>query len=191
MNLYISDQHFGHKNVILFDHRPFQDVDEMNEVMISLWNGRVRDEDDVWILGDFCYRSGVSPVSILRRLRGHKHLIIGNHDGEILKNQQARSYFESIDHLLEITDNGQKIVLCHFPICDWHHMNNGAVHVFGHIHNKTHRTAQYMHSIGNAYNAAAAINGYRPCSLRELKENNERFWQQARPEKWYGFDQKV
>ena len=27
MNLYISDLHFGHKNVILFDHRPFSDVD--------------------------------------------------------------------------------------------------------------------------------------------------------------------
>ena len=23
MNLYISDLHFGHKNVILFEHRPF------------------------------------------------------------------------------------------------------------------------------------------------------------------------
>ena len=25
MNLYISDLHFGHKNVILFEHRPFSD----------------------------------------------------------------------------------------------------------------------------------------------------------------------
>lgn len=28
MNLYISDTHFGHKNVIGFDHRPFLDVNE-------------------------------------------------------------------------------------------------------------------------------------------------------------------
>ena len=31
MNLYISDLHFGHKNVILFDHRPFSDVDTMDD----------------------------------------------------------------------------------------------------------------------------------------------------------------
>lgn len=29
-NFYISDFHFGHKNVIKFDCRPFSDVDEMN-----------------------------------------------------------------------------------------------------------------------------------------------------------------
>ena len=27
MNLYTSDLHFGHKNVMLFDHRPFADVE--------------------------------------------------------------------------------------------------------------------------------------------------------------------
>ena len=37
MNLYISDLHFGHKNVILFDHRPFSDVDTMDHCLIQLW----------------------------------------------------------------------------------------------------------------------------------------------------------
>lgn len=32
MNLYISDLHFGHKNVIGFDHRPFIDTDEMDHI---------------------------------------------------------------------------------------------------------------------------------------------------------------
>ena len=29
MNLYTADLHFGHRNVINFDHRPFLDIDEM------------------------------------------------------------------------------------------------------------------------------------------------------------------
>ena len=28
MNLYISDLHLGHNNVIRFDHRPFADVED-------------------------------------------------------------------------------------------------------------------------------------------------------------------
>ena len=35
MNLYISDLHFGHKNVILFEHRPFSAVDTMDHGPMS------------------------------------------------------------------------------------------------------------------------------------------------------------
>ena len=35
MNLYISDLHFGHKNVILFEHRQFSDVDTMDDGPMS------------------------------------------------------------------------------------------------------------------------------------------------------------
>ena len=57
MKLYISDLHFGHRNVIGFDHRPFSDVEEMDRVLISLWNSRVSKDDEVYIIGDFCYRT--------------------------------------------------------------------------------------------------------------------------------------
>ena len=45
MILYTSDLHFGHSNVIGFDHRPFADVAEMDHVLIELWNGRVQPDD--------------------------------------------------------------------------------------------------------------------------------------------------
>ena len=35
MNLYISDLHFGHTNVIRFDNRPFADRDEMAESRLT------------------------------------------------------------------------------------------------------------------------------------------------------------
>ena len=38
MNLYISDLHLGHANVIKFDGRPFADVDEMDRMLIEMWN---------------------------------------------------------------------------------------------------------------------------------------------------------
>ncbi|MBP5671068.1 MAG: hypothetical protein J6X49_01640 [Victivallales bacterium] len=58
MNLYIGDLHFGHANVIKHDSRPFLDVDEMDRVMMEHWNAAVNEDDDVYVVGDFCYRSG-------------------------------------------------------------------------------------------------------------------------------------
>ena len=87
MILYTSDLHFGHSSVIRFDHRPFADVDEMDHVMIELWNGRVQPDDTVYIVGDLCYRSSHPAEWYLRQLKGHKFLVLGNHDFPILDKQ--------------------------------------------------------------------------------------------------------
>ena len=89
MILYTSDLHFGHSSVIRFDHRPFADVDEMDHVMIELWNGRVQPDDTVYIVGDLCYRSSHPAEWYLRQLKGHKFLVLGNHDLPILDNPKA------------------------------------------------------------------------------------------------------
>ena len=66
MSLYTSNLHFCHSNVIRFDHRPFADWDEMDHVLIELWNGRVQPDDTVYIVGDFCYQSDHAPEWYLR-----------------------------------------------------------------------------------------------------------------------------
>ena len=110
MNFYISDLHFGHKNVIRFDTRPFHSVDEMDEALIRLWNDKVSDKDDVYIVGDFSYRSGRQEQWYLKQLKGHKHLILGNHDIKIQDNEEAMSFFESVDQIKIIKDSDKDIV---------------------------------------------------------------------------------
>lgn len=96
MNYYISDLHFGHKNVIRFDTRPFQSVDEMDEELIRLWNNKVSDTDDVYIVGDFSYRSGRQEQWYLKQLNGCKHLILGKYLDEdknsIWRNKKENVY---------------------------------------------------------------------------------------------------
>ena len=94
MILYTSDLHFGHKNVIRFDNRPFQDVEEMDRTLIELWNNRVQPDDTVYIIGDICFRASRTPAWYLSQLKGHKILILGNHDEVVLKDQQALRLLE-------------------------------------------------------------------------------------------------
>ena len=72
---YISDCHFGHENVIQFDKRPFASAEEMDLVMIEKWKECVKNDDEVYIIGDFCYRSDKEPIWYLKRLPGKKYLV--------------------------------------------------------------------------------------------------------------------
>ncbi len=175
MNLYISDLHFGHKNVIGFDHRPFMDVDEMDHVLIQLWNSRVHKDDDVYIVGDFCYRAAKAPDWYLRQLKGHKHLIIGNHDKTVLECENTAKYLESIEKMHHVTDGDKQIVLCHYPMAEWYNSRHGSWLIYGHIHRSRDEIYQFMKTREHALNAGACINNYTPASMNELIRNNEAF----------------
>ena len=185
-NRYISDTHFGHENIL--SSRPqFHSIEEMNETMIKNWNECVDKEDHVWICGDFSYRSKVDVRKYLSRLKGHKHLIIGNHDIKWMKNFDLDRYFESVEYMTVIKDRKKSITLCHYPMMEWPQsryaqfsLEEGRTFlIHGHIHNSTNCEAyKYIrNSLPCALNCGVDINDYRPVTLEELFANNE---------KWYG-----
>ena len=176
MILYTSDIHFGHTNIIKLDHRPFADADTMDEFLIKSWNSRVNADDDVYVLGDVCYKSAKDPVWYLRQLKGHKHLITGNHDHYLLKDKNAMKHFETVDALTMIKDGDKDIILCHYPIVEWNGFFRGTWLVYGHIHNNTTNVAyQCMKNFDHALNAGCMINNYAPVSFNELVKNNREF----------------
>lgn len=134
MNYYISDLHLGHKNVIRLDHRPFFDLEQMEETIVMNWNAAVRPDDTVYILGDFCWGKADEWTRILRRLKGQKVLIRGNHD---LRNPPAKvkNLFADICPYKEIDDNGRKVLMCHYPMLFYKHSNNSNYYMLcGHVH---------------------------------------------------------
>lgn len=52
---FTSDLHFGHKNIIRFDNRPFFSVEEMDKTLIENWNRKVSADDTVYVLGDISW----------------------------------------------------------------------------------------------------------------------------------------
>ena len=77
---YISDTHFGHKNVLKYDNRPYFTVAEMDADLIRRWNNAVKPTDTVYHLGDFSWLKPAEESEILQQLNGTKILIRGNHD---------------------------------------------------------------------------------------------------------------
>lgn len=168
MIYYIGDIHFGHKNVIKYDNRPFGSIEEMDKTLIENWNSVVTDEDDVYIIGDFIYRSSHVATYYLKQLKGHKHLIIGNHDIKTIEDEVACLYFDSIERLGYVKDGDTDVVMCHYPIAEWNgkrRKKNSAYHVYSHIHNRRDETYGFMIRQKNAVNAGCMINNYTPATL--------------------------
>ena len=63
MTYFTSDQHFGHYNIIRLCGRPFKTQEEMDEILLSKWNAKVKDNDTVFILGDLFFSAAkVEPI---------------------------------------------------------------------------------------------------------------------------------
>ena len=167
MNYYLADPHFGHENIIRLCNRPFSSVEEMNTVMMNNWNRIVRPNDDIFIGGDFSFRSDKS-VDFLDSLNGRKHLIIGNHDVKNLKNKEFRDRFIEIADIITVKDNGVRIVICHYPMVEWNGMYRDAWHFFGHIHNSENNAQKIMRTISKAVNIGADCIGFTPRTAEEL-----------------------
>lgn len=176
MNYYIADLHLGHENIIRLSHRPFSSVDEMDETLIRNWNNRITPKDDVYILGDLCFRTHHdNMLHYISQLNGKKHLIIGNHDKELIKNDDLRRYFVEITSYKEISDNGQSLVLFHYPLVEWNGYYRDTIHLYGHIHNNYHNdTSKYIRGVKNAYNVGVDVLDYEPKTLKEIINRTEK-----------------
>ena len=94
MRYYIADLHFYHAALNdRMDCRGFAGVEEMNEYMIEKWNGKVRKQDDVVILGDLSFGSAKETDTLLKRLHGRLYLIQGNHDRFVRDKEMDMSRF--------------------------------------------------------------------------------------------------
>jgi calcineurin-like phosphoesterase family protein len=76
----ISDHHFGHENIIENADRPFQDLTDMHQSYVSIWNDFVDPEDTVIHVGDFCWDGVQQLRSFNEKVNGSLLLVKGNHD---------------------------------------------------------------------------------------------------------------
>lgn len=176
---FTSDTHFFHANILNFEHRPFKDVDDMNNQMIKLWNDKVTNSDSVYILGDFSFGTVEETNDILKKLNGKKILVLGNHDHFVKNHKFDQSAFLEICNYKEIEYSGKRIVMCHYPFAS---NDTKKFQLYGHIHSNTEDHIHHcpFNLPDNSYNVGADVNQYTPISIQEIlkimeeKKTNEK-----------------
>ena len=158
MKYFTADTHFNHTNMIEYCNRPFKDVNEMNNILIQNWNNKVSKGDVVYHLGDFGF-SNVEPI--LKQLNGTKILIEGSHDGNNIK--KYYKYFAKVSPLIEIHEQNQTIILCHYCMRVWAKSHYNSWHLYGHSHGR-------LEPIGKSWDVGVDNNNFYPVSFDELKD---------------------
>jgi len=151
---FTSDTHYDHKNICRATTqwkdaenltRNFSSLERMNDELVFWINKNVGQDDILFHLGDWSF-NGFENIRKFREriICKNVHLILGNHDHHIERNKDnIRSIFSSVNHYLELEigwwltakiKESQRFVLMHYPIASWNGMNDGVIHLHGHVH---------------------------------------------------------
>jgi calcineurin-like phosphoesterase family protein len=178
--------HYGHTNICRATTRwtdadnvtrDFKSLDHMNTTIVDNINEAVGENDVLIHLGDFSF-GGFPMISEFRNriICKNIHLVLGNHDEHIERNKDnIRRLFTSVNHYINLDlrrpslkGKGQidkfRFILCHFPIASWDGMNDGVMHLHGHVHLPRHQR------IGNGRSLDVGVDGndLEPISLDEV-----------------------
>ena len=180
---FTSDLHLGHKNVLAFQGRPFDNIDEMNRSLLSSINKRAKANDILYILGDVAYKNEggfAAAADMIASLRCRNvRLILGNHDAGYASKWSRSGLFQSVSRFEEFPAKGfgykAELTLCHYPLLSWNRSrHNGkpnsipSIMVHGHIHGSREDNERNAAEGIFRYDCGVDANGYAPVHIADI-----------------------
>lgn len=141
---FTSDTHFNHANICSSTTqwtdpvtcREFDTLEDMNKRLVAGINASVGENDILFHLGDWSF-GGFEQIERFRNQLNCKniHIVTGNHDHHIERNRgDIRKIFTSVSDYETLIIDKRTFRLFHYPIQSWNGMNNGDIHLHGHVH---------------------------------------------------------
>lgn len=162
MDYLIGDTHFNHENIILYENRPFRNVEHMNQEIIKRWNNKVKKTDTIFLLGDVGMGSKDKLKEIINQLNGKKILIMGNHDGKSVSRWYDIGFNEVYKYPILYKDF---FLFMHEPPT---YFNEAMPYFFAYAH--VHSTDMYKTITKNTACVSAERWNYTPVSIPTLVE---------------------
>jgi calcineurin-like phosphoesterase family protein len=131
---FISDHHLAHWNIIQYGQRPFKNLQEMHDALVTYHNELVKPQDHVSFLGDVTIKRGGRLDKLwladeIRRYNGHKRLYLGNHD-----HFPIRTYLDAGFEKIYASWRCEEGFICsHIPLHP-RSLSTATANVHGHIH---------------------------------------------------------
>lgn len=174
--LFTADWHLGHKNIIRYCGRPFEDVAQMDSVLISKTLRMLGRKGVLYFLGDLSLDHRIA-TSTLMRFTSQVFFIFGNHDKKGARRFVNENRGLSGHDLLSICENHVNITMCHYAMRTWpgSHFNSiekkkiRSIQLFGHSHGTLKDISPFQLDVG-IDNAAKLLGEYRPFTLDEVLE---------------------
>lgn len=158
---FLADTHFGDEGILWYEKRPFETVEEMDEKIIENWNQTVKEEDQLFLLGDFSFYPEDQTREIGNRLKGKKTLILGNHDTMGIEFYRTCGFEQVISYPV-IYDGFY--ILSHEPL--YLNKNMPYANLFGHVHGNP----IYSSCSGQSYCLCVERTGYIPIEFTQIKK---------------------
>jgi len=170
-NIFVtSDTHFSHFNIIKYCNRPFNNIQEMNEILIKNWNECISNSDLVFHLGDFQMINDYNILyKHLSRLNGDKVLLLGNHDYMTIE-QYLNAGFIDVQQRWEGIINNNRFVMSHYQMMTWNWSHKGSINLYGHEHDRqqkipNHEIYNKLHISEKKFNVCVDANNYKPVNI--------------------------
>lgn len=176
-----ADEHYSHARVIDFCARPFKDVKEMDETLISNFNELVSESDITYHLGDFSLSRPQHVNNLLRRLHGTHILVLGGptHDRhpELCDWSKICYGAELLFPMIDDHKARVPIVMSHFSMRVWPRSHYGSYHVHGHSHGK-------LPPYGLSFDVGVDCWDYKPISIVQVYEYAEKLKEKIEADKF-------
>jgi calcineurin-like phosphoesterase family protein len=161
---FTGDTHFGDPRVLRIDRRPFPDMASHDAAIVENWDAVVGQDDDVWHLGDFMSAKGGKCETLLGKLNGRKHLIVGNNDPETTTGSEG---WASVQHYAEFREGDHHLILCHYAFRTWNQMGKGSINLHGHSHGR-------LKPVPRQFDVGVDAQGLKPVSLTKILNSREK-----------------
>ena len=161
MRWFTSDLHINHKNIIEYCRRPCESVVDMNSLIVDRWNSLVKQDDEVFVVGDVFLGKPEEAEPWIRSLNGRKILISGNHDRS--PRTMKSLGFDEVHNSMIVRVGEMSALLRHKPLPD-SMISPCDVQIHGH-----HHTGNRIN--GRRLNVAVDLWDFMPVSESQINKS--------------------
>lgn len=163
-----SDLHFNHDRAFVYGPRGFDNIEEMNEVILHNLL-QLKPDDDLYILGDVMLGDNQKGLKYLLQIPCRVHIVLGNHDTDTREAlYRACPNVVEVALAIKLKYSKHHFFMTHYPCMtgnlERESLKQMTLNLSGHTHDKR----KFYNDLPYVYNVSVDAHDCKPVSLDEV-----------------------